>query len=72
VSENFAISEMIFHIHPDVVVPSNMNPVGEEGNIFAALFDKVPARRPAVNGDIAGTVLYLCSEAGVSFSYGLE
>ncbi|KAL1871331.1 hypothetical protein VTK73DRAFT_2085 [Phialemonium thermophilum] len=45
-------------------VPSNMNPVGEEGNIFSALFDKVPARRAGNEHDIAGTVLYLVSRAG--------
>ncbi|KAF2090632.1 7-alpha-hydroxysteroid dehydrogenase [Saccharata proteae CBS 121410] len=45
-------------------VPSAMNPIGAEGNMFAGLFDKVPARRAGRLGDIAGTVLYLCSEAG--------
>uniref|UniRef100_A0A093UXA1 Rhamnolipids biosynthesis 3-oxoacyl-[acyl-carrier-protein] reductase n=2 Tax=Talaromyces marneffei TaxID=37727 RepID=A0A093UXA1_TALMA len=45
-------------------VPSNMNPVGAEGNIFSNLFDKVPAKRAAVAEDIAGTVLYLVSKAG--------
>ncbi|KAH7062145.1 short chain dehydrogenase [Macrophomina phaseolina] len=44
-------------------VPSNMNPVGAEGNMFANLFDKVPARRAGKLEDIAGTVLYLCSQA---------
>jgi NAD(P)-dependent dehydrogenase (short-subunit alcohol dehydrogenase family) len=43
-----------------------MNPVGEQGNMFAALFDKMPARRAGRAEDIAGTVLYLCSQAGVS------
>lgn len=43
-----------------------MNPVGAEGNMFANLFDKVPARRAGKLEDIAGTVLYLCSQAGVS------
>lgn len=43
-----------------------MNPVGAEGNIFSNLFDKVPAKRAAVAEDIAGTVLYLVSKAGVS------
>ena len=42
-----------------------MNPVGAEGNIFSALFDKVPAKRAAQPEDIAGTVLYLVSKAGV-------
>lgn len=49
-----------------IVVPSNMNPVGAEGNIFSNLFDKVPAKRAAIAEDIAGTVLYLVSKAGVS------
>ena len=52
----------------DTVVPSNMNPVGEEGNLFSALFDKVPAKRAGNEDDIAGTVLYLVSRAGVSLS----
>lgn len=43
-----------------------MNPVGAEGNIFSSLFDKVPARRAGNAEDIAGTVLYLVSKAGVS------
>lgn len=34
--------------------------------MFAGLFDKVPAKRAGKTEDIAGTVLYLCSEAGVS------
>ncbi|KAJ3540144.1 hypothetical protein NM208_g5192 [Fusarium decemcellulare] len=45
-------------------VPSNMNPVGEEGNLFSALFDQVPAKRAGNESDIAGTVLYLASRAG--------
>lgn len=48
-----------------------MNPVGAEGNIFSNLFDKVPAKRAAIAEDIAGTVLYLVSKAGVSFTYSL-
>ena len=48
------------------VVPSSMNPIGQEGNIFSNLFDKVPAKRAARTKDIAGTVLYLASKAGVS------
>lgn len=48
-----------------VVVPSKMNPVGEEGNMFSSLFDKVPAKRSGGEEDIAGTVLYLVSRAGV-------
>ncbi|KAK1979359.1 short chain dehydrogenase [Colletotrichum cereale] len=45
-------------------VPSKMNPVGEEGNMFANLFDKVPAKRAGTEEDIAGAVLYLASRAG--------
>lgn len=45
-----------------------MNPVGEEGNLFSALFDKVPAKRAGNEDDIAGTVLYIVSRAGVSLS----
>ncbi|KAJ5765237.1 hypothetical protein N7520_004796 [Penicillium odoratum] len=45
-------------------VPSNMNPVGAEGNIFSSLFDKVPAKRAGGSEDIAGTILYLVSKAG--------
>ncbi|KAJ6070953.1 hypothetical protein N7467_012272 [Penicillium canescens] len=45
-------------------VPSNMNPVGAEGNIFSSLFDKVPAKRAGNSEDIAGTILYLVSKAG--------
>lgn len=43
-----------------------MNPVGAEGNIFEKLFDKVPARREGNAADMAGTILYLASKAGVS------
>lgn len=43
-----------------------MNPVGEEGNVFSNLFDKVPAKRAGNEDDIAGTILYLVSRAGVS------
>ena len=50
-----------------LVVPSNMNPVGAQGNIFSSLFDKVPAKRAGCSEDIAGTVLYLVSKAGVSY-----
>lgn len=49
------------------VVPSKMNPVGEEGNMFSSLFDKVPAKRAGDDEDIAGVVLYLSSRAGVCF-----
>ncbi|KAL2817953.1 NAD(P)-binding protein [Aspergillus cavernicola] len=45
-------------------VPSNMNPVGKEGNIFSSLFDRVPAQRAGNEDDIAGTILYLVSRAG--------
>ncbi|EMR63886.1 putative phenylacetate 2-hydroxylase protein [Eutypa lata UCREL1] len=45
-------------------VPSKMNPVGEEGNIFSNLFDKVPARRAGGEEDIASVVIYLASRAG--------
>lgn len=50
------------------VIPSRMNPVGEEGNIFSSLFDKVPAKRAGNAEDIAGVVLYLSSKAGVRFA----
>lgn len=46
-----------------------MNKVGEEDNIFKALFDKVPAQRAGEEGDIVGAVLFLASRAGVSVSY---
>lgn len=42
-----------------------MNPVGQEGNMFSALFDQVPAKRAGSEEDIAGAVLYLASRAGV-------
>ncbi|KAI4740322.1 NAD(P)-binding protein [Aureobasidium sp. EXF-12298] len=45
-------------------VPSKMNPVGEAGNMFSSLFDRVPARRAGNEEDIAGTVIYLASRAG--------
>ncbi|KAH8883446.1 7-alpha-hydroxysteroid dehydrogenase [Thozetella sp. PMI_491] len=45
-------------------VPSKMNPVGEEGNIFSNLFDQVPAKRAGSEEDIAGAVVYLASRAG--------
>ncbi|KAG9695021.1 NAD(P)-binding protein, partial [Aureobasidium melanogenum] len=45
-------------------VPSNMNPVGEAGNMFSSLFDRVPAKRAANQEDIAGAVIYLISRAG--------
>jgi NAD(P)-dependent dehydrogenase (short-subunit alcohol dehydrogenase family) len=43
-----------------------MNPVEEGDNQFAALFEAMPARRIGKLEDIAGAVLYLCSQAGVS------
>jgi NAD(P)-dependent dehydrogenase (short-subunit alcohol dehydrogenase family) len=49
-----------------IVVPSKMNPVGEQGNIFSNLFNKVPAKRSGSEEDMAGAVLYLASRAGVS------
>lgn len=51
------------------VVPSNMNPVGAAGNMFANLFDKVPAKRAGRLEDIAGTVIYLSSQAGVCLAH---
>ncbi|ETS74593.1 hypothetical protein PFICI_13077 [Pestalotiopsis fici W106-1] len=45
-------------------VPSAMNPVGQEGNIFSNLFDKVPAKRAGGEEDIASVVIYLASRAG--------
>ncbi|EPE04118.1 short-chain dehydrogenase [Ophiostoma piceae UAMH 11346] len=52
-------------------VPSNMNPVGAEGNIFSNLFDKVPAKRAGNEEDIAGAVVYLASRAG-SYIHGIS
>lgn len=51
-----------------LVVPSKMNPVGEEGNMFSNLFNKVPAKRAGNEEDIASVVIYLASPAGVSDS----
>lgn len=45
-------------------VPSKMNPVEEGQNQFAELFAKMPAKRIGKMEDIAGTVLWLCSQAG--------
>jgi hypothetical protein len=45
-----------------------MNPVGEAGNMFSSLFDRVPAKRAGNEEDIAGSVIYLISRAGVSES----
>ena len=33
--------------------------------MFANLFEKVPAKRAGIPEDIIGTILYLCSKAGV-------
>jgi hypothetical protein len=44
-----------------------MNPIGEAGNMFSSLFDKVPAKRPGNEEDIASAVLYLASRAGVRY-----
>lgn len=43
-----------------------MNPIEEGGNQFAQLFEKMPAKRIGKSEDIAGAILYLCSQAGVS------
>ena len=51
-----------------IVVPSNMNPVGEAGNMLSSLFDRVPAKRAGNEEDIAGSVIYLVSRAGVSIT----
>ena len=48
------------------VVPSKMNPVGDGDNQFAELFKAMPAARIGRMEDIAGAVIYLSSEAGVS------
>ncbi|PQK17409.1 hypothetical protein BB8028_0007g06040 [Beauveria bassiana] len=45
-------------------VPSNMNKIGQEDNIFNNLFDKVPAKRAGDEQDMIGTVLFLASRAG--------
>jgi enoyl-[acyl-carrier-protein] reductase (NADH) len=43
-----------------------MNQVGEAGNMFSSLFDRVPAKRAGNEEDMAGSVIYLISRAGVS------
>ena len=48
------------------VIPSNMNVIGDGNNQFARLLDSMPAKRVGRMEDVAGTVLYLCSQAGVS------
>ncbi|KAL4754361.1 hypothetical protein BDW72DRAFT_200837 [Aspergillus terricola var. indicus] len=49
-------------------VPSNMNPTGAEGNMFAGLFEKVPAKRAGREEDLAGTAyvdgVSLCVDGG--------
>jgi NAD(P)-dependent dehydrogenase (short-subunit alcohol dehydrogenase family) len=45
-----------------------MNPVEEDGNQFAQLFEKMPAKRVGRPEDIAGAILYLGSQAGVRMS----
>ena len=45
-------------------LPSKMNPVEEGGNQFTELFKAMPAQRIGNMEDIAGVVLYLCSQAG--------
>lgn len=49
-----------------------MNPVGAEDNIFSALFDRVPAKRAGSESDMAGTILYLVSRAGVGDTLRLD
>lgn len=45
-----------------------MNPVEEGGNQFADLFKAMPAGRIGKMEDIAGAVIYLSSQAGVSLN----
>ena len=45
-------------------LPSKMNPVEEGGNQFHELFKAMPAQRIGRMEDVAGVVLYLCSQAG--------
>lgn len=44
-----------------------MNPMGsgDSADIFGDLVSKVPAKRAGGTEDIAGTVIYLASQAGV-------
>jgi NAD(P)-dependent dehydrogenase (short-subunit alcohol dehydrogenase family) len=53
----------------DSVFDTPMNPMTVEGNMFANLFQKVPAGRGGEPSDIVGTILYLCSKAGVCPNY---
>lgn len=48
-----------------------MNKVSESGNIFANLFDKVPAKRAGNEDDVVGTIIFLASKAGVCIKIGL-
>lgn len=45
-------------------VPSKMNPVGDNDNQFAELFQAMPAKRIGRTQDIAGAVLFLSSASG--------
>lgn len=45
-------------------VPSKMNLVEDGNNQFAGLFKSMPAARIGRSQDLAGIVIYLCSEAG--------
>jgi NAD(P)-dependent dehydrogenase (short-subunit alcohol dehydrogenase family) len=47
------------------VFDTAMNPITAEGNMFANLFEKVPAKRAGIPEDIVATILYLVSKAGV-------
>lgn len=49
-----------------------MNPVEEGSNQFSQLFEKMPAKRIGKLEDVAGAILYLCSQAGVSVFVILE
>lgn len=62
----FAIANPVQVILIRAVVPSKMNPVEEGDNQFAELFKAMPAARIGKMEDIAGAVLYLSSQAGVS------
>lgn len=55
-----------------LVVPTNMNPMSGGGDIFKGLIDKVPAKRVGRLEDVAGTVIYLSSKAGVSLVQALD
>jgi len=53
----------------NLVVPSKMNRVGDGDNQFAELFKAMPAARIGKMEDIAGAVIYLSSQAGVSHCF---